>query len=746
MLRSYPRSGLVLLLGLALSASAVAQTNFTILHTNDFHGALEASASNPGAARTANVISDVRASVGSDRTLLVDAGDTFQGSFLTNLQHGVPTIAYYRAIGYQAVAVGNHDFDWGQARLGERSAQAAAPATASESPFPFLAANVVSGSCDASNWTSPAFAQPYEIVSVGGGALRVAFIGVTTTEVPSLTPASATAGLCFKDPAASIIHYYDTLASQADVVVVLSHLGFSDGGYGYGMPVYGDQTLAMKLIDAGKPVPLIIGGHSHTNLAPIGAKVITSSGKPGRTLVTQAYYAGRQVGRADFSRDAATGEWTVAWQALVVPTSGPQYPPVQDLVNSYANDPAYLALIHQPILYSQVDLLRNYNGDSMTGSLVTDAVYGSLNGDAESINDVDVFLTNPGGLRIDWCNKDGAWSSVTADCHAGVWQTAPLLLDYSQTFAILPFGNVVVVGQMTGAQIMDVLDQSATLFKGAIQPSGLRYHFTQSPEPYAHDVCIVNRTSRACEPISLTAVYKVGTIDFLFGGGDGFMGFRSMVNVTAWGDILDHVNGWAAANHGSSNPYLGPNGDGTLDGRIAQTLTGDTVPPVVTITSPLATSYTRSAAMVISFTASDPGTGVSRLEATLDGTDVTNGFVPDLQALALGSHTVTVTAWDRRENSAAKSVTFKLEVSPASLVDTAKDLYDEGQIDSKGVLTSLVAKLQAAMDLIAAGDVAGAKATLKAFIAAVRAQSGKHIAADAAAQLIADANWLIAHL
>ena len=53
----------------------------------------------------------------------------------------------------------------------------------------------------------------------------------------------------------------------ADVIVVLSHLGYTDGGYGYGLTVYGDQTLATKLNAAGKPANLIIGGHSHTNLS-----------------------------------------------------------------------------------------------------------------------------------------------------------------------------------------------------------------------------------------------------------------------------------------------------------------------------------------------------------------------------------------------------------------------------------------------------------------------------------------------
>ncbi len=78
-------------------------------------------------------------------------------------------------------------------------------------------------------------------------------MGVTTPETPTITIASATAGLCFKDAAESIIHYYDAMkAAGADVIVVLSHLGYTDGGYGYGIPVYGDQTLAAKLNTAGQ--------------------------------------------------------------------------------------------------------------------------------------------------------------------------------------------------------------------------------------------------------------------------------------------------------------------------------------------------------------------------------------------------------------------------------------------------------------------------------------------------------------
>lgn len=743
MLRSNIPFAVVALLGLVASAPTGAQTSFTILHTNDFQGQLELAGTNPGAARVAAVINNVRVAVGADNVLLVDAGDVMQGSLLSNLQRGVPAIDYYRTIHYDAVTLGNHEFDWGQTILNERMVQAGAAPNATSSPFPFLAANVVAGSCDPSNWTSPAFAKPYEIVTVASGAVRVAFIGVTTTETPTFVLPEATAGLCFKDPADTIVHYYDEVMAQADVMVVLSHLGYNDGGYGYGLPVYGDQTLAAKLINAGKPVPLIIGGHTHTNLT--SATVITVAGKPGQTTVTQAYYGGRRVGRADITV-VGGGDATVSWQSLPVSISGAEDPAIASLVMSYASDPSYVALINQPIFYAQVDLLRNYNGESMMGSLVADGIYGQLNSDSEPLNDVDALLLNAGGLRSDWCYEGGAWSSLAADCEPGMWPHPPMLLIYGQMYSVLPFGNSVVVGDMTGAKIMEVLDQSATLFKGALQPAGLRYKFTQSPTPYAFDVCLVNRTSGVCEPLDLSATYRVGTLDFLFGGGDNFLGFRSMTNVAFWGDMLDLFNAWATANHDLSNPYLGPNGDGTLDGRILLSASGDVVPPVVTVSSPDSTTYTRSTPIVVRFTASDTGTGVRELEATLDGAAVSNGVALDMYALAVGPHTLRVSAIDGAGNTTTVTVAFVLGVTVDSLVGTTQQLYSLGQINPQGVLTSLLAKLNSAKMLIAQGDAAGAKVVLQSFINAVSALSGKRISASAATLLIGDANWLMAQL
>lgn len=573
---------------------------FTILHTNDFHGQLEPSsadptkASNPGMARLAAVINSVRTAKGTNNVLLVDAGDEMQGSLLSNIQKGLPTIDVFNAMGYNAATFGNHEFDWGQSVLADRTTQA---------NYPYLTANIVkndTGNCTTAGWTKPDFADaPYQILNVGSPiSVKVAFIGVTTQETPTITIAAATAGLCFKDPAESIIHYYgDMKNAGADVIVVLSHLGYGDGGYGYGLPIYGDQTLAKKLNDAGKPANLIIGGHSHTNMMPPVTVV-------GPTTVVQAYYNGRTVGMADVTVSTA-GAVSVSWKPIAWKLPASAVPPMPAITNgwklfsaataftdffntskdsvidakitTYTSDSAYQTLINQEIGWTNVPIVRNYDGDSLMGYFVNDAIYNDLNTDAVAGNDVDVVFNNPGGLRAD------------ISCAA-----PPCKLTYGMMFNILPFGNATAVGTMTGEQILELLQQSASLNKGAIQPAGLRFSFYNyrvdlDPSPSAvnwkawswgaFDPCVINKTSGVCEPLDLTKTYKVATNEFLAPAGqDNFYAFKYMQSITYWGDMLDGVNRWVKATNTASNPY-----NGTLDGRINR-LGNDAGGPIIPVT------------------------------------------------------------------------------------------------------------------------------------------------------------------
>jgi 2',3'-cyclic-nucleotide 2'-phosphodiesterase (5'-nucleotidase family) len=581
--KTYKLLILLVILSMALPFSVFAQKlaapdatiAFTILHTNDFHGQLQASGSNPGLARVATTVNDVRTAKGTANVLLVDGGDEMQGSLLSNLQKGAPTIAAFNAAGYSVATFGNHEFDWGQTNLTDRTTQAT---------YPSVSANIVvkdAATCDASGWTSPSFTKPYEVKEVGTdpNKVKVAFIGVSTTETPTITVSTATEGLCFKDPYASILHYYDAMKANADVIVVLSHLGLEDGGYGYGIPVYGDKSLATKMINDGKLVNMIIGGHSHTNMA--AAFVQTVTGKTGSIPIAQAYYNGRAVGQADFVYDPATKATTVTWQKLAVSTTAVENPAVKAVIDTYANDADYLALVNKPIGYSAVDLPRNGGSvDNMMGTFVDDAIYNYLNSDSVATNDIDIFFNNAGGIRTDWCYNGTAW--VNTGCAAALH--APALLTYGNMFTILPFGNATIVGDMTGAQILEVLNHGPQMAGSAvIQPAGLKFKYyayrdaNPGPQPYAwgaFDYCVVNKTTKACDPLDMNKTYKVGTNEFLApAGGDGYGGFKYMTptSITYWGDMLDAVDAWVTAQYGiPETAYKGPNGDGTLDGRITR--------------------------------------------------------------------------------------------------------------------------------------------------------------------------------
>ena len=185
-----------------------------------------------------------------------------------------------------------------------------------------------------------------------------------------------------------------------------------------------------------------------------------------------------------------------------------------------------------------------------------------------------MFFNNAGGIRTDWCYIGGAW--VTAGCVAGLHD--PALLTYGNMFTILPFGNATVVGKMTGAQILEVLNYGPNV-AGVIQPAGLKYKYfsykdaNPGPQPYAwgaFDACVMNKTTHVCDPLDLKKTYSVGTNEFLApAGGDGYNAFKYMTNITYWGDMLNAVNAYVTANYGTAaTAYKGPNNDGSMDGRI----------------------------------------------------------------------------------------------------------------------------------------------------------------------------------
>ena len=572
---------LALILPTTVLAKAPDTVNITILHTNDFHGRLEADSSGRGgSAYIAGKINEIRAAVGEKNVVLMDAGDVyFAAPAISQLLMGESTIDVYNMMGYQLATFGNHEFDKGQEELAARVAQ---------SDFPWLGANVV---LEDTEWDLPSWAQPYEIIEVGSGKnkAKLGVLGLAGEETPNVTLIGTTEGLVFKDLTETVLHYYDEILAQADALVVLVHMGTADSG-----PYNGLVTVAQELIDAGKPVDLMIGGHQHQALFdPVYV---------GDTAIVAAGYYGRWLGQVEISIDKAAKKLTVDnYQLNTITNAAPVTLAslTADLVEFYeagdidrkgifnsllkkleaatpnqlkafinevkaqsgkhitsdaaaslimdaewilantdmevAARVAYWAeivapIVNQPVGYTNISLTRDYNNESLIGDIVTDSMLWSsdLYDDGELNGSVDIAFTNPGGLRADIVIPDGA--------------ALPYTVTWGATFDVLPFGNTLFLMDLTGAQIQTLLDQSANLYKGILQTSGASWYWYNDCGCNTPTYWGAYGAEVGGEPLDPDTVYRVVTNNFLAGGQDGWTTFADGTN--RWDTYYDMQEGF----------------------------------------------------------------------------------------------------------------------------------------------------------------------------------------------------------
>jgi hypothetical protein len=191
-----------------------------------------------------------------------------------------------------------------------------------------------------------------------------------------------------------------------------------------------------------------------------------------------------------------------------------------------------------------------------------------------------------------------------------------------------------------------------------------------------------------------------------------------------------------------------------LEPRHTESLILDNTPPAITVVQPQATTYTHSAVLTLGYTVDDgAGSGVASFTPALDGATTLPGGV-GLQSgqpigllteLPLGTHTFSVNAVDNVGNADATSVTFTIIVTPDSIKDDVTQFLQSGAIKHSGLANSLLAKLAAAAAARAGGRCSRAARIYQAFINQLDARSGNGVDAVAAAIMIADARYLIAH-
>jgi 5'-nucleotidase/UDP-sugar diphosphatase len=445
-----------------------------ILHTNDFHGAVEPAVQGDtqsgGLVNLAGLIDQVRAE-NPGRTLVLDAGDCFQGTYVSNSTQGEVVMAAMNAVGYDAWTLGNHEFDWGQEVLQARIVQA---------QFPALAANLIDEN-SGEVWDG---AKPFVIVEAG--AARVAILGLAYPDTPAITKPQNVAGLDFQQAAGTVRRYLPDLEEQADLIVVLSHLGLD-----------GDQALA-RAVDG---IDVIVGGHSHIFLE--------SPREVNGTLIVQAGAKGQVLGRLELTLDLATGQVTdYDHHEGLLPVDGSSagvHQEVEALVDAALQQAA--ETMDQPIGEMARALEPKSAGEFALGNLVTDAMLAADLGDGSV---PDIAMHNSGGIR--------------AELPKGP-------VTYGQVYAVLPFDNQLIALDLTGEQVLRVLEHSIAARAGNMQVAGLTFRFTMA-KPMGQRV---EEVTVGGEPLDPARVYRVVTIDYLAAGGDGQETFLEGENPT-YGD------------------------------------------------------------------------------------------------------------------------------------------------------------------------------------------------------------------
>lgn len=346
---------LALLLWGPLNAGAE-ERRLVILHTNDLHGFVE-SYDQGGLERLAYLIEQYRFLYPGE-VVLLDAGDFAMGTPLSGTFFGIPTAQVMASLKYDAVALGNHEFDWGQERMKDLAAATGAPV---------LCANLVS-----TDGTSEPPYPSYTTVERNGVKLNI--VGLVASDTQRRVPHESTEGWLFLEPDQALRLVTPTLP-PADALIALNHLGFDDD---------------RKLAQAVSKIDLIVGGHSHTTLF----KPHQEAGVPIVQAGSYARYLGVLIVMVDTAKDRLRIEDYKLIPALAAAGVGQE---AKAIVERYAGE-------LRPILSRQIANARHAVPKQSDGSSF-DTPLGNLV--------ADIFRYQS-GTDIALYNRDGVRSSMAA--------------------------------------------------------------------------------------------------------------------------------------------------------------------------------------------------------------------------------------------------------------------------------------------------------------------------------------------
>lgn len=498
----------LLLAGCATPPSGPVQLK--VLAINDFHGNLMPplggirvkDPANPGktinvpaggAEHLATAVATLRAQ--NPNHVFVAAGDLIGASpLLSALFHDEPTVESLSLMGLEISSVGNHEFDKGAAELLRMQHGGCSPKDGCKGPNTFKGASytyLAASTIDVK--TGRTLFPPYAVRSFEG--IPVAFIGLTLEGTPEMVVPAGVAGLKFRDEAETVNALVPELRQKGiEAIVVLIHEGgIPSGDYDECPGISGPIVDIVKHLD--KAVDMVISGHTHRAYnCRIDGRLVTSGDKYGTVLTEIDVTLDRQT------RDIVKAE---AHNHIVRAETYPSDPKQVALIAQYAKLAVPLGQRVVGTLGAALPRETQRNGESPIGQVIADAQLAATRKPEEG--GAQVAFMNPGGIR------------------AALARSPNGQVHYEDLFAVQPFYNNLVTMTLTGAQIVQLLEQQwKDGGSGRVMQVSQGFSYTwDAARPAGQRVVpgSVKLDGKALEP---DARYRVTVNAFMASGGDGF--------------------------------------------------------------------------------------------------------------------------------------------------------------------------------------------------------------------------------
>ena len=449
----------------------------TILHTNDHHGRFwQSSRGEYGMAARKTLIDNIRMEVESEggAVMLLSGGDINTGVPESDLQDAEPDFKGMNMLEYDAMALGNHEFDNPREVLLQQAEWAG---------FPFLSANIFKGN----STLFPA----YEMFEVQGN--RVAVVGFTTADTVKIGNPEYMSDLTFKTPVEVAEKLIPKLNKKADLVVAVTHMGhYADGKSGGNAP--GDVTLARSV----SGIDVIVGGHSQN---PLFEPDVQNG-----TLILQAHEWGKYVGRLDLT--VKNGEIT-NYDYRLIPVN------LKDRVKDAEGNSTYV--LKEAEIAQDLEMLAMLSPYQKIGAEKLNVVIGSSNGDF--IGDRAVVRNQPTnlGVLVARAQKEKAKADLAVMNSGGI--RADLEggeITYKDVLTVQPFGNILSYVDLTGAELLDYLAVAMSKEAGSgafAQFDGVEIMSTDG---------VINAAYIDDRPIDMDKMYRLAINSYMASGGDGY--------------------------------------------------------------------------------------------------------------------------------------------------------------------------------------------------------------------------------